>query len=542
MSWWLKNITEEQYREVYIGTPGMDIIDLFRVEPQSDRDYFENYFYSKLFRLNSGIYTIVTKKGERIPFEMNYAQHRAYAASLRHSRLLILKSRQQGISTFWLLSFIDDAITKDNMFIGLMSQGKAESKTLFERVTTALEGLPPKVVEFLNCYVVKDNSEAISFTNKSMMYIQTSFRSGTLQRLHISEMGKIASKYPEKARETKAGSLQAIAPGNTVVIESTAEGRNNMFYSMWYEAASYVGERTGMDFLPVFLSWVDDPDCRVFIPQTIHSEAEEYFAQCERNVSVMKGSEFKLSKEQKWWWVSKFRELQQVDGGNLIYQEYPATPEEAFAAVRDGAYYARAYQVGIKEAGREVTKLYDPMLPVYAACDLGRNDVWVTVYFQVGLSKDSTEYRIIGEYHNTGEAILHYVNEAKTRPWKVARWYLPHDAKVKDLSIDKSRADLFRSYGCKVSVLRKASSRENDIEIVRKHIPYMWIDVEECSYLVDTFYSYSKKWDDRAGTWANEHLHNEWSNPADALRYMVMSNVKIPRPEKKVKRAGGLAL
>jgi len=536
-NWWLSNITEEQYRKIYAGTPAINIIHLFREPPHSDADYITNYLPSKLFRLNSELYTIEDKKGVKRGFEMNYAQHCVYAASLRHPRIIVLKSRQQGISTLWLLSFIDDAITTDSFSIGLMSQGKAESKTLFQRTRVALENIPPKVVQVLGVQVVKDNSEAISFSNGSKMYIQTSFRSGTLQRLHISEMGKISAKYPEKARETKAGSLQAIAPGNTVVVESTAEGRKNEFYKMWHEAEDYVGTRTPIDFAPVFLSWVDDPDCAIDVPQRIDREAEEYFIKCEHNVSKYKGIDFKLTKEQKWWWVAKKRELPED-----IFQEYPATPDEAFAAVRDGSYYARHYQRWVKEGNHEIPGLYDSNLPVYASCDLGRNDMWVTTYFQVHSDLDGRrEWRIIGEYHNSGEDISHYVNEARLRPWNVEKWYLPHDAAVTDLSQKKSRADIFRALGCRVKVARKTTSVVNDIEIVRANIPQLWIDPEECEYLIEMFYQYSKEWDAKLGAWKQTPLHDEWSNPADSVRYMIMGydgNVgsAVTKPPKKPRK------
>ena len=568
-NWWLTNITEEQYRTIYAGTPAMNIVHLFREPPKSDADYITNYFPSKLVRLNSGIYTIEDKKGIKRGFEMNYAQHFVYAASLRHPRIIVLKSRQQGISTLWLLSFIDDAITMESMSIGLMSQGKAESKTLFQRTRVALENLPSNLVKVLGVQVIKDNSEAISFSNGSKMYIQTSFRSGTLQRLHISEMGKISAKYPEKARETKAGSLQAIAPGNTVVVESTAEGRKNEFYKMWYEAYDFVGTRTPMDFAPVFLSWVDDPDCAIDVPQRIDKEAEDYFIKCEREVSKLKGEEITLTDRQKWWWVAKKRELPED-----IFQEYPATPDEAFAAVRDGAYYARHYTNHIKDKqeawcdGDEVViggvkrrggcnhgyALWDPKLPVYASCDLGRNDMWVTTYFQVHADLDGRrEWRIIGEYHNSGEDISHYVNESKSRPWLVEKWYLPHDAAVTDLSQSKSRADIFRALGCRVRVLAKTTSVVNDIEVVRANIPQMWFDRDQCEYLIEAMYSYSKEWDAKLGAWKPTPLHDEWSNAADSLRYMVMGydggvGIAVRNPvnggkrRKSVRRGGKIAI
>ncbi len=520
LDWWLTNITEEQFRTIYAGTSAIGIVGLFGGSPSSDADYFANYFVSKLFRLNSGLYTIENKQGKKIPFEMNYAQHVVYADSLRHPRVIVLKSRQQGISTLWLLSYIDDAITQDSFSIGLMSQGKKESQTLLDRTRVALEGLPSSVVKLLGVSVVKDNSELIAFSNGSRMYIQTSFRSGTLQRLHISEMGKISAKYPEKAKETKAGSLQAIAPGNTVIVESTAEGRKNEFYKMWHLAADYVGTRTPMDFYPCFLSWVDDPDCNLLVSQKSDDESEEYFVTCEHNVSQYKGMDYKLTQSQKWWWIAKKRELPEE-----IYQEYPATPDEAFAAVRDGAYYALLYVKYIKSTHLR-NNLYDPQLPVYASCDLGKNDMWVTIYFQVHSDLNGQrEWRIIGCYGKEkayGLGIAHYVEEARTRPWQVQCWYLPHDANVEDLSSDRSRADIFRSLGCRVRVLRVTSSVNNDISVVRANIPMMWVDEGECGLIIDMFYNYSKEWDQKGGCWKDRPLHDEWSNPADALRYMIM--------------------
>ena len=54
----------------------------------------------------------------------------------------------------------------------------------------------------------------------------------TLQYLHVSEMAKISAKYPEKAREIVTGSLNTLAPGQYVFIESTDEGREGYFYEL----------------------------------------------------------------------------------------------------------------------------------------------------------------------------------------------------------------------------------------------------------------------------------------------------------------------
>jgi len=520
MSWTLKNITEEQYKEIYAGTPAMDIIDLFKKEPKNDEDAILNFMPSKLWRLNSGIYKIENKQGELIPFEMNWAQHMVYAEYLRHPRLIILKSRQQGISTFWLVFFFDDMIIKDNHKFGLMAQGLKEAKNLKERIILAWDNYPEALKEFFGLKVEKQNTDEFALNKGSKIYIATSFRSGTLQGLHISEYGKIANKYPEKARETKTGSMQAIKAGLPVIIESTAEGSKNDFAKMWNSAVLLKEEGkklSGKDFRPVFLSWVDDPTCINDIPQVLTKEAKEYFDLLEREYEKWFGKLPKLTNEKKWWWMAQFREFN-FDRA-LIGQEYPGWPEEAFSATKDGSYYGKLFRQYIVKAKHIVKDLYDPNLPVYVAMDLGMNDTMVLVFFQVW----KKELRIIDEYHNSGEGLEHYVNIMKAKPYRISKVYVPHDAKVKELGTGKSRYDILRSLGVNAKLLPKTRSVINDIELVRQAIPYMWFDEDNTDYLQQAMLNYSKQWDENLGKWKDKPLHDEWSNPADAIRYMVIS-------------------
>jgi hypothetical protein len=499
---WSLSISEEYFNIIYKGL-GIDK-SLFQREPESDQDYISNFLVSKLWRLNN-LYKIVDKDGNKIRFSMNRAQHIVYAAILRHPRIIILKSRQQGISTFWLISYFDDAKFNDNLSIGMLAQGLEEAATLLERVKLADDNFPPAIENFLGLTISQDNTKAIGWNNGSTIFIRTSFRSATLQRLHVSEMGKIAAKAPDKARELKTGTLQTIKPGNPVVIESTAEGRNNAFYDMWYTAFDHVGARGPKDFMPVFLSWVDDPDCSLVVPQRIDADAANYFSKLEESIGR------RLSSEQKNFWVSQYREL-----GDDIHQEYPGTPEEAFAAVRDGTYYARLFR---EQTGNIVEGLYDENLDVKSVYDLGMNDTMVRIDYQ----EFGDELRIIGEYHNSGEAILHYVEETRARPYRVEETFLPHDARVRDLGSGKSRLDVFRAYGVRAKVLRRTKSVQNDIEIVRKNIPNIYVDAS-LNYIIETFRNYTKAWDDKLGVWKDKPLHNEWSNPADAIRGMVMAS------------------
>ncbi len=529
-SWSLKGITSEQYDVIYAGTQAITIKHLFEREPESDDDALANFFPSKLWRINSGIYKIENKEGKLIPFSMNWAQHVVYSDLLRHPRLIILKSRQQGISTFWLLFALDLTLTEDNTKAGLMSQGLMESKTLKERLERAYDHIPNALIEFIGVHNTVRNSTEFSLDNDSKTYIATSFRSGTLQFMHISEFGKISAKHPEKAKETRTGSMQAIKGGQPVIIESTAEGRSNMFYEMWIQADSHTGNFAPKDFKTVFLSWVNDPDCRIRVPQIINKEADDYFDLLCVEYENYFNESLSLTDSQKWWWISQLREFGY--SMEMMGQEYPGWPEEAFAATKDGTYWAKLYRSEVVATRQVQPDIYEPSLPVDVAIDLGMNDMMVLVFFQM----HGTELRIINEYHNSGEGIAHYVMKMKEKPYRYRSVYLPHDAIVKELGTGRSRFSIFTKMGVPARVLPRTRSVPNDIELVRKAIPYMWFDEKNTKYLQMCMENYSKEWDDRLGGFKDKPLHNEWSHPADAIRYMVVAIYHRIKPKGRPKK------
>lgn len=527
-------INREQFNEIYPDLEGH--FDFFNNPPPSDmaKEDFENtYFKSKLWRLNN-MYSIINKDGEPCIFKMNYAQHKVYAATKQHPRIIILKSRQQGISTLWLVSFTDDALWCPYLRLGLMAQGTDEATTLFERVKFLWDNLSPDVKQFLNIRLTKDNTKELSFSNDSTMFIRVSFRSATLQRLHISEFGKIANANPQRAKETKTGTLQALARGNTGVIESTAEGRNE-FKFMWdaAEAAHTSGQMAPKDFLPVFLPWYMDPDCVLDVYQSNTQESDRYLGELEAECKI------KLAQEQRNFWIAQYREL-----GGDIYQEYPGTPDEAFRASRDGTYYARLYNEFIIRKKRLVTGLYDPNLPVEVFFDLGVDDYTCLIVTQWYRG----EYRIIGEYFNNGYDLTHYVTKVIEMDIPVDDWYFPHDIAVRELMATgnggraKSREQLLREHFKREGIsgrIRKIKrgKLEDGIEAVRAIIKVMWIDAK-CEYIRECLLNYSKDWDPKLQVWRNHPLHNEFSHGADCLRQLAQHTIESNRLHRSKMESG----
>ncbi len=514
-------ISEDTFNELYPDLVGHYGFFNNPVPAGISKEHFERvYLKSKLWRLNN-LYTIIDKTGSPVKFRMNESQHKVYAKSRQHPRIIILKSRQQGISTFWLVSYFDDGCFQPFFNIGLMAQGVDEASTLLDRTKFLWDNLDEDIKRYLNINLEKDNAKAFALSNHSNIFIRVSFRSTTLQRLHISEFGKIANHSPKKAKEVKTGTLQALAVGNTGVIESTAEGRN-MFKEMWDASVSalYSGQIAPKDFYPVFLSWLDDPDCRSDVPQTVSEEHAKYFSKLEEQTGRA------LMSSQKNFWIIQQREL-----GGDIFQEYPATPEEAFTAAKDGTYYSRDYMESVIRKGRRVPGLYDPNLPTDVYFDLGVDDYMVTGYVQWYRG----DWRIVREYWNNGYGLKHYLKEIVDSGINVRSIKLPHDGAKRELTTEdahgraKSIAQIAREYlkelraNIPVHILERGSLVE-DIEAVRQMIPNLMID-SSCTYLHECLLNYSKEYDDKLGVWKKTPLHDEYSHGADVLRQIVIGSI-----------------
>ena len=404
-----------------------------------------------------------------------------------------------------------------------MAQGTDEASTLLNRVKFLWETMSDDVKAFVRVKLIKDNTKEFGFNNGCTMFIRVSFRSATLQRLHISEFGKIANNNPQRATETKTGTLQALGRGNTGVIESTAEGKND-FKFMWDAAvlAKESGQMTWKDFYPEFLSWLDDPDCTEEVEQQEDKESRAYFTELERLTGRV------VRQEQRNFWIAQRREL-----GGEVHQEYPGTPEEAFMAAKDGTYYSRSFNENCVRKGRVRAGLYDPNLPVDVYFDIGVKD-----YMSLGFVQyyDGI-YRIIGEAINDGYDIEWYIdNEIIPRGWKIRRLVFPHDIAVRQAAGSqdrgqkaRSREDIIKEYVRKGKLKGTAvvkierSDVGSGIEAVRRIIPKMMID-PKCTYLIECFLNYSKEWDPKMRQWKKTPLHDEFSHGMDMVRLIAQGH------------------
>lgn len=453
------------------------------------------------------LYKIRDKDGSLVTLRLNAAQKKVLIL-FKHNRKIILKSRQQGISTLYLAYNLDSCLFKSGFQAGIQSYGMDEADKLSKRAELMWNELDPMVKEILDIKLISNNQKGMTFSNGAILKIGQ-FRGDTLQSLHVSELGKIAKKYPEKAKELKTGAFQAVSVNNKITIESTAEGRTGLFYEMWNKSTTRSDSTqplTPLDFQPIFLSWLEDPDCQLFHEFTITPEVQKYIDEVELELNI------KLELTQKWWLAAKIDEL-----GDDFNQEYPATPEMAFASQVEGMYFKKQYKK-LQNEKRIVRAKYNPQYKVDVAFDLGLNDEMVILFAQTINGKPI----VIFEYHNTDEGIEFYAKIIQSLQYmgNYGTFIMPHDANQRDLSTGRTRLETFRRHGITKIKLLKRISFADSIEAARQ-----FIDIAEfgdnCTNTLLALQNYRKKYDKVLQVYLDTDVHDIHSNYAAALRYLA---------------------
>lgn len=463
----------------------------------------ENHLNDPLWRLNN-LYWIIDKNGNKTLFQLNWAQKKLYQDMWYCN--LILKARQLGISTFVCLLFLDRCLFNSNLHAGIIAHTREDAEVMFRRVKFAYDSLPTELKSLRS--VNTDNARELQLSNGSTLRVGTSMRSSTLQLLHISEFGKICAKFPDKAREIVTGSLNALAPGQYVFIESTAEGREGYFHQMCKEAQAMrdSGKKlTQLDFRFHFFPWHAHKDYRIDSNDVaVPKHYSDYFNDLEGVISSQ------LDEEQRAWYVK--RALTQ---GEDMKREFPSTPDEAFEASNEGLYYGKQI-VEARQQGRIRNVYYDANVPVHTAWDLGYNDSTAIWFFQ----QCGQEVHLLEYYENSGEALIHYLQHLKSKSYTYGKHLVPHDAAVHEYSTGLSRVEVARNHGILFTIVPDIGVNEG-IDAVRNILNRCWFDEAKSAKGITALESYKKQWNDRHGCWSSLPLHNFASHGADAFRMLA---------------------
>lgn len=264
----------------------------------------------KKFRLQH-LYKIVDKEANLITFKPNAIQ-KEFNQECWY-RNMILKARQLGFTTNACIDGLDDVLFNPHFNMVIIAHEKDAVTKIFKKVRTAWDNFPKKLINSIGYKANTDTANELSFNNGSSIRVALSSRADTVQRLHISEFGKICRKYPLKAEEIITGAIPSVPEGGRIDIESTAEGDWGYFHDMFWEAEERGEPRVNKEFKSFFYPWTQEKqyqlDADIEIPEKFREYQETH----------------KLTDSQiKWYYIEE-----QTQKKNMK-REYPTTPEEAF--------------------------------------------------------------------------------------------------------------------------------------------------------------------------------------------------------------------
>lgn len=489
----------------------------------------ESFLSSWKNRIYSGkLYFIEDKQAKKVPFIPNESQRELYENL--HFYNLIPKARQRGFSTAIEILWLDHCIFNKNISMGVIAHNLEDAKKIFKTKVKFpydnLWGFNEKSPEYAvwqeikrNVFPVKDNESTLEFSNGSSIYVSTSFRSGTLQFLHISEFWKIASKYPEKAKEIISGAMEAVWEGWMIFIESTAEGKNDFWVLVKYgEKLRLMGKKLNhLEPKLFFFAWWEASEYRLDDDSIeLNSETINYFKMLKKEHWI------EVDKAQARWWQVKKERLKE-----LMSREYPSYLDEAFEVIVMGAYYKKQLELLLTE-WRFWFYPHDPRYPVYLTWDLGMRDAKDLTFFQL----IGSQIRIIKWWRWSNMSFTDFHTSVLSKlSFPIKKIFFPHDSKKRNENDWFSVYDTAKELWYDVQVL-KASSILWWIELVRDLFGQIVIHSQDCVQpvkiwwelvtlsLVDMLSAYKEEFDKTHWIWLWRPEHNDASHTWDDIRYL----------------------
>lgn len=351
---------------------------------------------------------IRSKSGEIKPLLLNKAQlyvHFLLEKQLQETgkvRAIVLKGRQQGMSTMIGARFAHKVITKRGMKAFILTHEQEATTNLFEITKRYIDNLPGKLcpkpdASAANKLYFKsfDSGYAVGTAGNKAVG-----RSQTIQLLHGSE----CAYWPHPEEHAK-GVLQAVSRenGTEIIIESTANGIGNYFHRIWQSAIQ--GES---EYLPIFVPWYWQDEYTAPIKNKDWSDEE---------IKLLEAyGPDGLTEEHLAWRRLKIAEFSNdpEQGSNSFKSEFPFTWEESFRSPIDNVFINSTMVT--KARHTKVTDCDDIALIIGVDPAIGDNDRTAIVR-----RKGRRVYGLdIWKNHNTMETVGRLANIIdEERPHKV---------------------------------------------------------------------------------------------------------------------------
>lgn len=422
----------------------------------------------------------------------------------RWSRNIILKSRQLGFTTEESIDSLDDALFTKNTECLLIAHNLDAGKKIFDgKIELAWKNLHP---ELKKLYKVDANTaQTLKFEfgdgSYSSIAVDTNGRSGTYNRVHITEFADVCKKYPNKVKDILEGTIPAVPTDGRVDIESTSQGASGEFYEMFMQAWERGEPKYPVEYKAHFYNWQWDKEIESVVPETnLPDKFKEY------------QKLHKLNDKEISYYYQRWLSLNQ--DWNSLHKEYPTTVEEAFEVIIEGSYYGVA--IGQMERDGRITSVpHDKALKVHTVWDLG-----VGANLRVGFYQRTREgqvRRIDHWYGKDSDGLPEAIEAVLKKPYIYGYHFAPHDAEATDIGTGKTRIESAAKLGLKFRLVPDIGI-DDGINAAQMLLSTLWVDKERNKEWLRSMKNYCREWDDKRGAWKDIPYHNWASHDADEFR------------------------
>lgn len=390
-------------------------------------------------------------------------------------RNAILKARQLGFSTLIDLLIGDKCIFNPNFTASIVDHTLDDAKRklgIIKRQWDMLDSDESPWTSTVGKLIKSrlklktDSKTLLEWSNGSSVYAATSVRGGTLQALHISELGRTAARFADRAEEIMSGGIPAVGQDCLIFSESTHEGGPfGVHATLVKNAMKMVGKKhSALDFKFHWFPWQDSDEYQLDDGE-IETDLVEYFTERLPQAGIH------LNEKQQRFYSAQYRTLK-----HRVRTEYPSTPEEALAAMNAGSIYGDIMS-RLRLKGRITDFEHDDRFPIFAFWDIGVSD-HTSIWFLQVVGQSINVLRWI---EDSGKPVSFYVGKIRRLEdelMPIAWHYLPHDADIRDKASAMTYRQALAAAGIKnAETVPRTPDVWVGINAVRSVLPHCWFHV-----------------------------------------------------------------
>ena len=302
---------------------------------------------------------IINKDGDKVPFTLNDIQKKIddkikeLEAAGIPARIILLKARQIGGSTYTQGKFVCRVIKNKNRNALVVAHRDDSTNTIFEKAKLMNANLPPHIKPLQQA----SNARELIFDKppyykgkqeglNSRIKVQTAGsdgigRSDTYHYVHLSEF----AFYSGNPKKSLTGILKSVPNkvGTIVILESTANGMND-FKDLWDKAESGTSQ-----WVPMFFAWHDNSEYQMPVTDEERIKIMDNLNDYEQNIVKLYG----ISAEQVKWYRWSLENDCNGDT-DIMKQECPSFPQESFLSTGRPVFNSNIVAIRIEQ----LKKLY----------------------------------------------------------------------------------------------------------------------------------------------------------------------------------------